>query len=35
VQVFWGLSKKLAMRKHFPSVDWLQSYSNYQRSLEG
>ena len=34
VQVFWGLDKKLAMRKHFPSVNWLQSYSNYQRSLE-
>merc|ERR1711988_788668 len=23
VQVFWGLDKKLAQRKHFPSVNWL------------
>ena len=22
VQVFWGLDKKLAQRKHFPSVNW-------------
>ncbi|ALC39450.1 Vha68-3, partial [Drosophila busckii] len=34
VQVFWGLDKKLAQRKHFPSVNWLQSYSKYMRSLE-
>jgi V-type H+-transporting ATPase subunit A len=27
VQVFWGLDKKLAQRKHFPSVNWLISYS--------
>merc|ERR1719231_292268 len=33
VQVFWGLDKKLAQRKHFPSVNWLQSYSNYDRAL--
>ncbi len=26
-QVFWGLDKKLAQRKHFPSVNWLLSYS--------
>jgi V-type H+-transporting ATPase subunit A len=24
VQVFWGLDKRLAQRKHFPSVNWLQ-----------
>ncbi|WVZ25503.1 hypothetical protein V8G54_004047 [Vigna mungo] len=29
VQVFWGLDKKLAQRKHFPSVNWLISYSKY------
>jgi V-type H+-transporting ATPase subunit A len=29
VQVFWGLDKKLAQRKHFPSVNWTISYSNY------
>merc|ERR1712178_210708 len=34
VQVFWGLDKKLAQRKHFPSVNWLNSYSNYDRALE-
>ncbi|XP_071540699.1 V-type proton ATPase catalytic subunit A-like [Panulirus ornatus] len=34
VQVFWGLDKKLAQRKHFPSVNWLQSYSKYLRALE-
>lgn len=34
VQVFWGLDKKLAERKHFPSVNWLNSYSNYDRTLE-
>ena len=35
VQVFWGLDKKLAQRKHFPSVNWSISYSNYDRMLEG
>ncbi|CAI4224456.1 unnamed protein product [Auanema sp. JU1783] len=34
VQVFWGLDKKLAQRKHFPSINWLVSYSKYVRSLE-
>merc|ERR1712170_324291 len=34
VQVFWGLDKKLAQRKHFPSVNWLQSYSKYLNALE-
>lgn len=34
VQVFWGLDKKLAQRKHFPSVNWNISYSNYDRVLE-
>merc|ERR1711998_326733 len=34
VQVFWGLDKKLAQRKHFPSLNWLTSYSNYDRALE-
>jgi len=34
VQVFWGLDKKLAQRKHFPSVNWLISYSKYDKSLE-
>ncbi|XP_054035191.1 V-type proton ATPase catalytic subunit A [Dryobates pubescens] len=34
VQVFWGLDKKLAQRKHFPSLNWLISYSRYLRALE-
>jgi len=33
VQVFWGLDKKLAQRKHFPSVNWLISYSKYLNAL--
>merc|ERR1712010_275003 len=35
VQVFWGLDKKLAQRKHFPSLNWLISYSKYMQVLEG
>ena len=34
VQVFWGLDKKLAQRKHFPSVNWLDSYSRYTKALD-
>jgi V-type H+-transporting ATPase subunit A len=34
VQVFWGLSKALAQRKHFPSVDWNVSYSKYLNVLD-
>jgi V-type H+-transporting ATPase subunit A len=33
VQVFWGLDKKLAQRKHFPSVNWNISYTKYMRVL--
>jgi V-type H+-transporting ATPase subunit A len=34
VQMLWGLDKKLAQRKHFPSVNWLKSYTKYERALE-
>lgn len=34
VQVFWGLDKKLAQRKHFPSLNWTISYSKYMRVLD-
>lgn len=34
VQVFWGLDKKLAQKKHFPSVNWNVSYSKYLKSLD-
>ena len=29
VKVFWGLSANLAYKRHFPAIDWLQSYSLY------
>lgn len=34
VQVYWGLDKKLAQRKHFPSIHWITSNSNYELILE-
>lgn len=34
VKVFWGLSSKLAYARHFPAIDWLQSYSLYLDRLE-
>ena len=33
-QVFWGLDKRLAQRKHFPSVNVMRSYSKYIDALE-
>lgn len=33
VQTFWGLDKKLAQRKHFPSVNWSISYSKYEKGM--
>ncbi len=35
VKVIWGLSSKLAYARHFPAIDWLQSYSLYLDRLEG
>ncbi|KAH3902702.1 probable V-type proton ATPase catalytic subunit A [Saccharomycodes ludwigii] len=32
-QVFWGLDKKLAQRKHFPSINTSVSYSKYTTVL--
>ncbi|RYP77111.1 hypothetical protein DL771_001401 [Monosporascus sp. 5C6A] len=34
VQVFWGLDKKLAQRKHFPSINTSASYSKYTNILD-
>ena len=34
VKVFWGLSAQLAYRRHFPAIDWLQSYSLYIDNLK-
>ncbi|MBU7014317.1 MAG: V-type ATP synthase subunit A [Theionarchaea archaeon] len=28
-KVFWGLDARLAFARHFPAIDWLQSYSLY------
>jgi len=28
-KVFWGLDAQLAYKRHFPSIDWLTSYSLY------
>ena len=33
VKVFWGLSAQLAYQRHFPAIDWLQSYSLYLDQL--
>jgi len=29
VQVFWALDPKLAYLKHYPAINWFNSYSNY------
>jgi len=29
VQVFWGLDQDLAFARHFPAINWLNSYSLY------
>lgn len=34
-RVFWALDANLASRRHFPSINWLQSYSLYVGDLEG
>jgi V/A-type H+-transporting ATPase subunit A len=33
VQVFWGLDKELADRRHFPSINWITSYSQYSLTV--
>ncbi len=34
-KVFWALDASLADKRHFPSIDWLQSYSLYVDSVQG
>jgi V/A-type H+-transporting ATPase subunit A len=34
VKVFWALDSRLAYARHFPAIDWLQSYSLYSNLLE-
>lgn len=33
VKVFWGLDAVLAQQRHFPSIDWLKSYSLYSSEV--
>ena len=33
VKVFWGLSATLAQQRHFPSIDWMESYSLYSSEV--
>lgn len=35
VSVFWGLDKQLAYSRHYPAVNWLNSYSGYIDALTG
>ena len=34
VKVFWGLDSQLAYKRHFPAINWLNSYSLYLDSLK-
>lgn len=34
VKVFWALDSRLTQRRHFPSINWLDSYSLYEKDLE-
>ena len=33
VKVFWALDAKLSQKRHFPSINWLTSYSLYSEAL--
>lgn len=33
-KVFWGLDASLASRRHFPSINWLNSYSLYNEDIK-
>ena len=35
VKVFWGLDSGLAHARHFPAINWLNSYSLYMDNLRG
>ncbi|MFO7950097.1 MAG: V-type ATP synthase subunit A, partial [Candidatus Fermentibacteraceae bacterium] len=34
VKVFWSLKAELAYQRHFPAIDWLDSYSLYTDNLQ-
>ena len=33
VRCFWGLDKSLAYARHYPAINWMESYSEYVRDL--
>ena len=33
VRCFWGLDKALAYARHYPAINWMESYSEYERDL--
>ena len=33
VKVFWSLDSELAYARHFPAINWMNSYSNYDDTL--
>lgn len=35
VQTFWALSRELADARHYPAVDWVESFSGYVASCSG
>ena len=35
IRTFWALDKALAAARHFPSVNWLESYSGYLEDVKG
>ncbi|MCL2572005.1 MAG: V-type ATP synthase subunit A [Defluviitaleaceae bacterium] len=34
VRTFWALDKQLAYARHFPAIDWMNSYTGYKSDLE-
>ncbi len=34
VRAFWALDKSLAYARHYPAINWIQSYSEYGEDLE-
>jgi len=34
-RVFWALDSELADARHYPSINWMQSYSGYIKEVEG
>ncbi len=35
IRCFWALDKSLASARHFPSINWLDSYSEYLKDVAG